>query len=112
MTLFKINAGKYRHPIIIQELVENQNEFGEMTSDWQDFKKVKAGIFPFTAKELMTSESIVNEASHKVHIRYIDGVTAEQRIMFGNRIFQIVSSPIDFQFMHKELQLLCKEVFA
>lgn len=110
MTIFKINAGKYKHIIMIQNLVETQNEYGETTSEWTDFKKVKAGLYPISAKELLTASSVINEITHKVMLRYVAGINAEQRILFGDRVFNIVAPPIDFQEQHKELQLLCKEV--
>ena len=95
---------------MIQALQESQNEYGETSSNWVDFKKVKAGIYPISAKELLMTDSVINEITHKVMFRYIKGITAEQRIVFGNRTFNIVAPPINYQEANKEIVVLCKEV--
>jgi SPP1 family predicted phage head-tail adaptor len=109
MTIYRINAGKYKHKVTFQRLAETQDSYGEVTSDWVDAFEIKAGIFPNSGRDVQGQYVIQGEVSHRVHIRYIKGVDSEMRILFGNRVFDIVSPPIDFQERHLELQLLCKE---
>lgn len=113
MSLFQINAGKYRHIITFQKLGESRNSYGEVDRDssdnWEDVVTVRAGIFPISGKELLSAEFVRAEMTHKIQLRYIKGIDSEMRIKFGDRIFDIVSPPINFQEKNVELQLMCKE---
>ena len=113
MPKVRINAGKYRHIITFQRLRDNPNSYGEVptTNDtnWEDAFTVRAGIFPISGKEVLTDEVKNGEISHRILIRYTHGIESNMRIKFGNRIFLIVSPPINFQEMNLEMQLLCKE---
>ena len=116
MTLFRVNAGKYRHIITFQEKGTTNNEYGEVSTsdaDWIDVYKTKAGIYPISGKEVMTAEFVNSDITHKIHIRFTQevGLNSHMRIKYGNRIFAIISPPIDFQEKHVEFQILCKEVF-
>jgi SPP1 family predicted phage head-tail adaptor len=109
MTMFRLNAGKYRHPITIQKLVQTENSYGETTDEWIDETRMRAGIYPLSGKEFFSAEAVNSEITHKVHIRYISGITSDMRIIFNERIFNIISAPINWQEKNVELQLLCKE---
>lgn len=109
MTLYRINAGKYRHKVTFQRMAETKNSYGEATEDWEDAFVTKAGIFPNSGRDIQGQYVIQGEVSHRVHIRYMKGVNSEMRILFGNRVFDIVSPPVNFQEKNLELQLLCSE---
>jgi SPP1 family predicted phage head-tail adaptor len=109
MTKFLINAGKYRHIIVIQKRNSTQNKYGESTEAWVDFIKVRAGIYPLSGREFFSADAVNSEVSHKVHLRYVPGITPDMRINFNGRFFRIISV-INFQELNKELQLLCKEL--
>lgn len=121
MTMFRINAGKYRHIITLQKLVAVQNGgsgyggYGEIDKDeetnWEDVLTTRAGIFPVSGKDYYSVRASVDvpEITHKIQMRYQSGVDSKMRVKFGNRIFDIISPPIDFQEKHIELQLMCKE---
>jgi SPP1 family predicted phage head-tail adaptor len=113
MTLYRINAGKYRHIVYFQRLKDAQNSYGETVKsdedNWENAFKTRVGIFPISGKEVLTDEVIKGEVSHRIHMRYISGVDSSMRIKFGNRIFDIVSPPINFQEKNLEIQLMCKE---
>lgn len=112
MTLFKINPGKYRHVITIQRQTQERNKYGEIKNVWTDFFKTRAGIFPISGKEILEKLFVESAITHRIHIRYIPRtpITSEMRILFDNRVFNIIAPPINFQERNDELQLLCKEV--
>lgn len=110
MTKFRINAGKYRHIVTIQKLVGNEDSYGEVIEDWEDIIKTRAGIFPLSGREFFQAEALNSEVTHKVQIRYLDGITTEMRINFNGRFLYIISAPINWQEKNLELQLLCKEI--
>jgi SPP1 family predicted phage head-tail adaptor len=114
MTKFQINAGKYRHIVTFQRLRENQNTYGEVAKNidvnWENAFQARVGIFPLSGKEILTEDVRKGEISHKILMRYTKNVDSSMRIKFGNRIFEIVSPPINFQEMNLEMQLLCSEI--
>lgn len=114
MSRYRINPGELRHRITIQKFNNNQNEYGEVEinthASWSDVAVVRAGIYPISGKEFFSAETVNSEVTHKVKIRYIEGITSNMRIKFGDRYFEIISQPINFQEKNIELQLLCKEL--
>lgn len=109
MSRYRINPGELRHKITIQKLNNSQNEYGEVSELWEDILNVRAGIYPISGKEFFAAETVNSEITHKVKIRYIEGITPNMRIKFNNRIFSI-ESVINFQERNIEIQLLCKEL--
>jgi SPP1 family predicted phage head-tail adaptor len=114
MTLYKINAGKYRHIVTFQRLTNNQNTYGETATNldvnWENAFTARVGIFPISGKDILTDEVKNGEITHKILMRYTKNVDSSMRIKFGNRIFEITSPPINFQEMNIEMQLLCREI--
>lgn len=115
MTMMKINAGKYRHIVIFQRLLENRNTYGEIPkntpTNWEDVLKARVGIYPLSQKDVMTARMLESELTHKIHMRYIPNfkIDTTMRIKFGERIFEIIAPPINFQEKGMEWQILCKE---
>jgi SPP1 family predicted phage head-tail adaptor len=110
MSKFKINAGKYRHPVIIQKLQTGQDSYGESTENWIDVIKVRAGVYPLSGREYLHTYNIPSDLSHKVQMRYVSTeITPDMRVMFNGRVFRIISV-INFQEMNKELEFMCKEM--
>lgn len=111
MARYRINPGELRHKIIFQKLDKDaENDYGEPIEKWDDISSAKAGIYPISGREFYAAETVNSEVSHKVNIRYIPGITSDMRIVFGERIFELISPPINFQERNVELQLLCKEL--
>ncbi len=114
MSRYRINPGELRHRITIQALSNSQNGYGEIEVNtpkvWNDVLSVRAGIYPISGKKFFSAETENSEITHKVKIRYIEGLTSNMRIKFGDRYFEIISPPINFQEKNIELQLLCKEL--
>ncbi len=111
----RINAGKYRHVVTFQRLVDaTQNEYGETSKqlggNWEDAFKARVSILPVSGKEIIAREVEKGEITHRIYMRYQSGVDSNMRIIFGERIFDIVSPPINFTEMNREINLLCKEV--
>ena len=109
MSRYRINPGELRHRITFQKLNNSQNEYGEISEFWEDILNIRAGIYPISGKEFFAAETVNSEITHKVKIRYVEGLTPNMRINFNNRIFSI-ESIINFQEKNIELQLLCKEL--
>jgi|SRR5690242_1451891 SPP1 family predicted phage head-tail adaptor len=109
MPVFRINAGKYRDVVTFQKRAEGNNSYGE-PNDWEDAFQARVGIFPISGREFLAMGSQQGEITHRIMMRYIDGISSEtNRILFNGRIFDIVAPPINYQERNRELQLLCKE---
>ncbi|SEN19091.1 phage head closure protein [Paenibacillus sp. OV219] len=108
MTKFLQNAGSYRHPVTFQKQSITTNDYGEQIPQWDDVVTVKAGIYPVSGKDYISAVEVNSEITTKVNLRYVPGLSADMRIMFGTRIFTIIAI-INFQEMNKELQVMCKE---
>lgn len=109
MSRYRINPGEFRHPITIQKVDKKRNDYGELVEGWIDFLEIRAGIYPLNGKDFFTAETLNSEVSHKINIRYVEGITSAMRIKFGNRYFEITSPPINFQEKNILLQIMCKE---
>lgn len=108
-----MNPSKLRHRITFQKQTETQNDYGEEIKEWVNVVTVWASINPISAKEFFAAEKMNSEVSHKINLRYIrqHTITPDMRIKFGERYFELIGPPINFQERNIELQLLCKELF-
>ena len=103
-----MRAGNLKHKIIIQTYSETQNDFGEVTKSWDDFKTAYASIVPISAKEFF-KDGVQAIATHKIEIRYLKDIKPKMRVIFGTREFNI-TGVLDIREAHKTLQLMCSEV--
>ena len=105
-----MRSGNLKHKITIQSYTETQNDFGEVIKGWSDFKTLYASITPLTAKEFFKS-GVFNEVTHKIEMRYTQGIKPKMRVLYGDREFSI-ESVINIREANKTLQLVCKELIA
>ncbi len=109
----RINAGKYRHIVTFQKLKEAQNLYGEtsvnLDENWEDAFVARVGIFPISGREALLEDVRKSEISHRIVLRYREGVKGTMRITFGTRIFEITSPPVNNYERNDELLLYCKE---
>ena len=103
-----MGAGKYRHRITFQEPTETLNNVGEPVVSWSDYKTVWAEVKPLKGEEYWASQQVNAEVTHRITIRYLDGITSEMRIKFGDRYFSI-EPPLNPDEKNIELVMLCKE---
>lgn len=109
MSQYRIQAGKYRHVIQIQQRQSTQNAYGESTHSWVTIYTTKAFISPTSGNLLYKAEEVNAEDTYKVSFRYLSNVTSDMRILFNNRHFVIVSIS-NYLERNLELQLTCKEL--
>jgi SPP1 family predicted phage head-tail adaptor len=109
MTRYRVNPGKYRQPITIQQRQFTQDSYGSTTEDWVDVYQTRAGIFPLSGSEFFKADEINANITHKIQLRYLSGVTPDMRILYNNRVFWI-TSVVNFQEHNVELQLYAKEI--
>lgn len=104
-----MRAGDLRHRITLQRLEMVQDSYGQPTETWSDVVIVWAAVNPISGREFFQAETINSEVTHKILIRYRQGIEPAMRIKFKDRIFTIISV-INFQEKNEALQLMCKEL--
>lgn len=106
-----MRSASLRHSIILQRRVAgspSRNAVGEPDVTWTDWITASASIDPVTGKEPFLAQEHLSVVSHKVRIRYRDGVTAAMRVKFGTRYFDI-KAVLNWAERNRELLLLCEE---
>jgi SPP1 family predicted phage head-tail adaptor len=85
----KLLAGKLRHQITLQILSGAQDSTGGFSSSYQNVATVWASIEAVIAKDNLAANEFVSQVTHKITIRYMDGVTSAMRVVFKERDFQV-----------------------
>lgn len=104
-----MNPGELNKRITIQKPDNAQDSFGQLVENWKDVATVWASISPLVGREFFAAETVNSEVTHKVKIRYRQGITPDMRVKFRDRYFSI-QSVINFKEQSIELQLMCKEL--
>jgi SPP1 family predicted phage head-tail adaptor len=103
-----MQVGKLRKRVQLQQLVRNQDDFGEAVPSYSTYATVWASVEPLQGRELEHAQQINAEVSHRVTIRYNGNVTAEHRVVYGERILEI-EAVINPEERNEMLVLMCKE---
>ena len=104
-----MKAGTLRHSVIIKTATTSRNSYGEEVRSWVPFAHVRCGIVPKSARENVTDAQMDHEITHRVSLRYIDGLGPKMRIYFGDRILEI-KSLINVGERSREMVLMCSEI--
>jgi SPP1 family predicted phage head-tail adaptor len=104
-----MKIGKLRHKIIIQEYSASRDSFGAEVQNWTDKASVFASVTPVSGKEYFAAQQWNAEVTTKITMRYLSDISPKMRVLFDNRIFEILSV-LNFEERNIELNLMCKEV--
>jgi len=104
-----LGAGKYRHRITIQQPTTTKGTMGGVKNTWSTFATVHAQKIHQATREFFAAQKVNAETTDLFVVRYLAGVTAKMRVIFGDRTYDIIGAP-DMDGRRRELFLLCKEV--
>jgi SPP1 family predicted phage head-tail adaptor len=105
-----MQAGKLRHRVDIEYETTTQNEYGEPMGVWVKLYTAKpASIDPISGREFFSAEKVNSEITHKIRVRYAENIHSKMRVVFGSRIFNIISV-INWEERNIELMLMGKEL--
>jgi SPP1 family predicted phage head-tail adaptor len=104
-----MNAGKLRHRVALQSCTTAKDAAGEDIRTYSTYDTVWAEIKALAGRELESAQQISEEITYKINIRYHTTVVSDHRILFGARIFEIVTVT-DPDERNIELNLMCKEI--
>lgn len=105
-----MQRGKLRTKITIQSKTETANSYGEKIAGWSTFHQPWANIVSTPANESVKSDRATGTGSHAITIEYLSGLTADHRILYGSRVFQI-HGVVNVDERNREMILNCSEVF-
>lgn len=86
-----MRAGQLRHRLAIQTATETRTDSGESVKLWTTTAQVWGSVEPMSGKELFTAQQVSPNVTHKITMRGrpLSAVSPQQRIAFGDRIFQV-----------------------
>lgn len=101
--------GELRHRIQFQEAALVDDGYGGQVETWSEFETVWARVEPLSTRERMFAQKLEGNVTHKIKIRYLEGITTAMRISFKGRIFKILGPPINLDERGRWLELQCEE---
>lgn len=104
-----MNGRSLNRRVTIQSRTISQDAEGVPTETWANLATVWAAVEPISGREYFQAATVQSEVTARIRIRYRSGIVSNMRVLYGSRVFEIVSV-IDYQEEHRELQLMCKEV--
>lgn len=104
-----MKIGSLKHRIVLQKKMITEDALKQQTENWTDFAFVWAGIEPLSGREYFAAQQINSEISVRITIRHLSGITAEARVVFDSRIFEVLSV-INPEERCESLILMCREV--
>lgn len=105
-----MRAGTLRHIVSIQARATTQEStYGSQDVDWSDvYSNVPVAITPLSGREREIALAIYPDSQFEIDMRYLPGITAALRVLYGTRIFEILGiNNVDER--NRELILTCKE---
>lgn len=103
-----MRSGQLRHRVEVHSKTETANDTGEKVATWAKTADRWASIRPVSGKEGTHGGRIRETTTHEIKLRWVDGLTAENRVVFGSRTFE-VESVLNFNEIGEFATLLCKE---
>jgi SPP1 family predicted phage head-tail adaptor len=105
-----MRAGELRHRVIIEEPTEGTpNAYGERVPTWREWDTRWARVEPVSGREVAYAKTHAATVSHKITLRYVEGLLPTFRVRYGVLVFTI-DAAIDVEMRRKELNLFCTQV--
>jgi SPP1 family predicted phage head-tail adaptor len=86
-----IRPGEMRERVTVQTPATSTNSIGETTLAWSDVTTVWAAVNGVSSSEALVDGQQESRITHRVRLRYIDGLKHTDRFLWRNRVLQIVS---------------------
>lgn len=100
--------GGMRQRIALQAKTITKSE-GIPQENWTTVATVWAAVADISGREYFQAQAVQSEVTTRIKIRYRTGITPSMRVLYGDRVFNILSV-IDKDERHRVIELLCKEV--
>lgn len=104
-----MNPGDLRHRVTLQKYVETTDEDGFITQTWQNIATVWASVENLYGREYWEAAAIQKENTVKFTIRYRADIDQTMRIVFGGKIYNIVSVD-NIKYRNKLIEIKAREL--
>ena len=84
-----VDTRQMRERVLVQSPVERQNPFGEASVEWQDEGEVWASVQGLSSREMLMAQQSDAIITHKVRIRFFEGLTHKHRLVWRGRHLEI-----------------------
>ena len=86
-----MNTGQLDKKAVIQQPVEARNSLGEYTLTWSDWATRYIAILPLSGVESINALAVEATVTHRIRMRYTQGLQPKFRIIAEGRTFEIIS---------------------
>lgn len=86
-----IRSGELRERVTVQASAESRNSLGETTLTWSDFANRWASVEGVSAREFLLNGQQDVSITHRVRMRYLEGMNQNMRLIWRGRTLDIVS---------------------
>ncbi len=104
-----MKIGHLRHRVTIQKKHITTDVLKQQKETWADIATVWASVEPLSGREYFAARQTNTDVTVKVIMRYRPGVSTDMRIIFNDRVFEIISV-INHHERCRILVLMCREV--
>ena len=106
-----MRSGSLKLRLTIQSVTSTGDGMGGTVGTWSDDRTVWGAVWPLRGQELIVAQQQQSEITHQISIRYVEGVTAKNRIRLGDSTtyFDIMSPPINPEMANKELRIYARQ---
>ena len=88
----RTDPGELRHLVIYQRPITTKDSLGQARQTWEDVFTAYAAVRPLSAREIYYAQSTRSETTHRIALRYRDGVSPKGRfVLRGDRILNVYS---------------------
>ena len=84
-------VGRLRYQVILQTQGGTADGMGGVTATWSNTATIWADIMPISATERTQADKVIGDITHKIIVRHRAITSPNMRILYGTRVFNIVS---------------------
>ena len=86
-----LDIGRMRERVTVQQATERRNSLGETTLEWATYATRWASVQGVSSREALELGQVDVSVTHRVRMRYVDGMTHNMRLSWRGRVLEIVS---------------------
>jgi SPP1 family predicted phage head-tail adaptor len=86
-----LDIGRMRERVTVQQATERRNSLGETTLEWATYAARWASVQGVSSREALELGQVDVSVTHRVRMRYVDGMTHNMRLLWRGRLLEIVS---------------------
>lgn len=105
----RIRAGQLRHRVAIQTLTETVTAGGDITEAWATSATRWAKVEPLDGSEKYEAGAQQQRLTHKVTMRFYDGLSADHRLLYDSRVLNIAEPPTNTEERDRMTVAMCVE---